>query len=334
MSQDAHNDSNGSRRMKGTTGSGIPRWKVVLSREEHPDYDVAVPEALLKSGFQKLLEVKPFASAAVMFQAIFDKDDGEFDRCLPFCSAAPEGEERKAVEEVKREDERSAADDGSELVAVRRGAADTDRGQQDEANSGTLGVATSSAHALVLESLDHTPGGFCVDDPNQFGQTCLHAACQVGNPRVVQRLLEVRANPLVQCRDGLNALSYACRFGHADILPLLEQSVGGTAGRAAALMVSDQRGRSQVALAAEGGHVDCILRLAAWKADVNATDRLGQSPCHVAALANQPNALRALSESKADLSQRNTANKTPLMTAGVNSNDAAKMAIVQLMDLT
>ena len=67
------------------------------------------------------------------------------------------------------------------------------------------------------------------------------------------------------------------------------------------------------------------------QADVDAPDRLGQTPCHHAALTNQPGAILALHAARADLERRNTACKTPLMTAGINHNEAAKLVIIQAL---
>ena len=75
--------------LKGTTGSGIPRSQIVLSREEDPDYEVGVPAALNPWGFAKLMQPQPFASAAVLFQAIREQDDDEIDRCLALCYCSP-----------------------------------------------------------------------------------------------------------------------------------------------------------------------------------------------------------------------------------------------------
>jgi len=174
---------------------------------------------------------------------------------------------------------------------------------------------------------------FDVDDANAFGQTCLHIACKHGNIEAVTALLATKADPFLLCKDGYNALSYACRFGGATVLPILAKFAVGHGCHIQELFVDDNGDRSQVALAATGGHADCIVQLAAWKADVNAADRLGQTPCHHAARGDHATALRVLHASKADLEKRNTAGKTPLMTAGVNRKEKAKVAIVQLMSL-
>jgi hypothetical protein len=76
--------------------------------------------------------------------------------------------------------------------------------------------------ALYLIAQPHFQNSTTINQPNCFGQTALHYACNNGNDAIVQALLNVKSiDPDIQQVRGLTALHYASFVKHYKIIELL-----------------------------------------------------------------------------------------------------------------
>ncbi|KAG8464155.1 hypothetical protein KFE25_003218 [Diacronema lutheri] len=183
------------------------------------------------------------------------------------------------------------------------------------AQRGSSGVAT----VLVRD------GGAELDALSKVGATALAVACWKGRAAVAACLLELRASPNAQSRDGSTALYMAAKGGHTDVIRELLRATGhpaygGGVGGAARtepldLERSTARGHTPLLRAAHGGHAAAVALLLEAAADPHATDLDGVSPLCAAAAAGSVDIARALIAARADADQASFRGSAPLLIA-------------------
>ena len=93
---------------------------------------------------------------------------------------------------------------------------------------------------------------------------------------------------------GLNAVQFAAKFGHLDVLRALQ-------GWNINLNATTNRGWNAVHIAAKYGHLHVLRALQGWNVDLNATTNSGWNAVHIAAKFGHLDVLRALQGWNVDL---------------------------------
>ena len=109
------------------------------------------------------------------------------------------------------------------------------------------------------------------------GTTALFDGAYLGHALFVRRLLEMKADPLIEDADGSNAVYAACYSGQANVLKeFIASGVKIHYARSSDL-------RTPMHAAAGGGHLDCLRLLIAAKHPLNCKDEDGLTPILLAA---------------------------------------------------
>jgi cytohesin len=221
--------------------------------------------------------------------------------------------------DVRDEDERTplllAAENGRSDVAILL----LDRGADPSARDAfgrtpLLGAAESGSLAIARELIAR---GAPADLPEANGMRPLMHAAASGSPELVAALLEARADPNARGERGNTPLMHAAQAGDARAVEIL------LAAGARPDAVTLPGGSSAIGLAAAGGHVLVVRRLAASGAAVEHREgTAGMTPLAVAALRGRDGAVAALLEAGADPEARSAQGETPLMIAAVKGHGA------------
>ncbi|XP_042296832.1 B-cell lymphoma 3 protein isoform X2 [Sceloporus undulatus] len=171
-----------------------------------------------------------------------------------------------------------------------------------------LAVITAQP-ALVKLLLVHGASPMVLD---RHGQTALHLACEHGNLRCLQELLDGSPVPLdLEARnfEGLTPLHVAVgTSNHNVVLTLLEHGADVDA-------VDIKSGRSPLLHAVENNNMEMVELLLKHGASVNAQSYGGNTALHAASGRGFLDMLRLLVRNGADGSLKNYHNDTPLMVA-------------------
>lgn len=82
----------------------------------------------------------------------------------------------------------------------------------------------SDDHAEAMLNAIHAAGFSLSLTPNADARTALHVAAADGNAKVVEHLLELRADSSPSDRWGRTPLDDAMRFGHPEVVRLLREA--------------------------------------------------------------------------------------------------------------
>ena len=203
-------------------------------------------------------------------------------------------------------------------------------------------VLHKAAIAGDPDGLPKMSRGGGVDPADSEGSTPLMLAAAHGHGRVVERLLEMGADPTLQDRRGWSALHHAAASGNVEsIAALLGTNVDqlrtdeigrtplhiaaslGWTGAAQLLLtngaapnIADSAYRSTpLHIAARGGHATLVPILVAAGAKLDAGNERGRSPLHVAVAYGQTDMAKALIDAGADVNARDNEGEAPLLRA-------------------
>lgn len=153
-----------------------------------------------------------------------------------------------------------------------------------------------------------TPTVFSCDDR---GLTALHVACIYGQPKIVELLLENKANIQSSDYSGASALHYAATKGHQNALLLLLHS-------GADINAADSEKCTPLHFCCNNGHENCVKAMIyfaesqAINLKINSTNALGNTPLHNAARWGYENIVQILLEYGANPQIENIHKKTAL----------------------
>ncbi|KAK7479923.1 hypothetical protein BaRGS_00028831 [Batillaria attramentaria] len=158
----------------------------------------------------------------------------------------------------------------------------------------------------------------------------LHFASKGGHLEVVKILVERQANVNAKAKDtsvafGVTPLHWACQHGRANVADFLLR-------HGARMDILDQRNRSVLHAASEGGDVQLIRMLLSLGADVSARDIDGLRPIHLAAKARKTMALEFYVQDYPELV--NVQTDTGLTPLGVASQQGHKDLVTLLLSLS
>ncbi len=170
---------------------------------------------------------------------------------------------------------------------------------------GRGGSSDKAATAAATTTMRPVTG---VDPRNEDGQTPLMYACFRGHRDVVRFLLYVGAESSSASELGLTCAHAAAQEGHLEVLETLLEAEekkagnerGGADPRRTMSWSTTKEGHTPLHLAASSGNVDCLKRLIAAGADVNAKDAKGVTPLILSAFVDQLSSVRALLSAGAD----------------------------------
>jgi len=194
--------------------------------------------------------------------------------------------------------------------------------------------------ALIKQGMD-------VNLADESQQTPLHVAAWHGQDRIVQWLLDHKADPVRRDALGQTAMDLALSAGHTQVALLLAAKMTGPEAlslhRAAAagdttllkwlatkgqdVNAKDDVGRTALHVAASHGQVQIVEALLAAKADVNAKDAAGCTPLHAAVVADNADCVSALLQAGANPNIEDASGRTPLHRAAA----LAGAAVVELL---
>ena len=213
-----------------------------------------------------------------------------------------------------------AADKSNHVAMLLRAGADVDA-RDSEGNTALHGVGAlperpgPKAISLRYDTAMVTAlvgAGADVNAPNDAGKTPLHLATRAYNPLVIDRLLELGADPEIADDGGRSAGPTICDWPDAEFF------VGAPPGRAARFSAAPPE---SVQGCLEAG------------ADVNARDEHGNTPLHHLAVSNSRSAAVVIAlvvEAGADVHARNHAGATPFHVALADRRERDGNAIALL----
>ncbi|KAG6541308.1 hypothetical protein Mapa_017361 [Marchantia paleacea] len=141
--------------------------------------------------------------------------------------------------------------------------------------------------AVVKEILSSFPKLVnVVQRPHRFGKssdlTALGVASKNGSTEVVQTLLDFKADPLIDDKNGYNCLHWAACMGHVELLELLLQCLldHPSQSLAHAVNLPERGGCTPLILASKGGHSEVVNVLLDFRADPHLCDSEGFNLLH------------------------------------------------------
>lgn len=146
--------------------------------------------------------------------------------------------------------------------------------------------------------------------------TALHMAAQRGHNKLVERLLEMGADPRLVNESLDNSAHVAAREGQMTCLKAILST---------ALVDVNRPGKDARTLlhhAANRGHADIFALLADCNCNINALDAQNATPLHLAASAGQTDMCVALIKSGANIALTDVNGQTPLAIAQAKGHDA------------
>ena len=143
-------------------------------------------------------------------------------------------------------------------------------------------------------------------------RSALHMACIRGSSELVDRLLQIGANPNLTDKLGDSALHKAAMGGHPECLRSLITH-GGKAD------LQNYKGETALHKAVLVGHKECTEVLLQNGACVDCMTSLGDTPLHLAAQGQNLDCLRELLNHKASVNQRNSYGLTAMDVAVQNN---------------
>ena len=167
-----------------------------------------------------------------------------------------------------------------------------------------LMLASENGHIEVVERLLEL--GANPNAQDHEGCTPLHNAAGAGRHEVVDRLLEGGADPSAPDHYGHTPLHLAAAGGFLESVEILLRS-GASPAVTDAMYLS-----TPLHLAAKGNHTGVTALLVNSGSSVNAPNEAGRTALHVAAAYGHIEAVRALIEVGADLNYRDDCGETPL----------------------
>ena len=177
----------------------------------------------------------------------------------------------------------------------------------------------------VEESLRALQNPNVVADEGVDAYSAIFIAAGEGHPRVVQLLLEARADTEWSNPTGYTALFFAAEEGHAECVRLLLDF-----GVEKEAVASSLRGARPFHLAAFEGHSDVVAALLEFEADMEAVDYRGLQPLHDAASRGHVEIMRMLLERRAQLGAADAEGFTALhWAAQKGSVDGARLLLQQ-----
>lgn len=136
--------------------------------------------------------------------------------------------------------------------------------------------------------------GVSIDTSDEYGDTGLNLAADLGDLEAILLLIKYGANPEIANRSGSTALTSAVVRRHTDVVKAL-------VAHGANVNVRDQIGRSPLHAAAQKGDHEMVRTLISLKADVNiATTINGHTPLMYAAYQGDEKLARILLQAGAD----------------------------------
>eukprot|EP00007_Cunea_sp_BSH-02190019_P000964 CAMPEP_0174230722 /NCGR_PEP_ID=MMETSP0417-20130205/1420_1 /TAXON_ID=242541 /ORGANISM="Mayorella sp, Strain BSH-02190019" /LENGTH=1024 /DNA_ID=CAMNT_0015308471 /DNA_START=162 /DNA_END=3236 /DNA_ORIENTATION=+ len=170
-------------------------------------------------------------------------------------------------------------------------------GKQDVVMNGTtpLHEAVQNNSLSLVRTVLGRDG--TVDLLNKDDATPLLLAAAVGNPNIVEFLIEQGANVNHVAQRGDHAILQAAKAGHPHIVELL-------IGKKVDLNHTDEEGRTALHYAVAAGHVEIVRILLDNGAEPNVVDKHQCTPAHVAAQCSQQACLLLLIGKGAKLSEQ------------------------------
>ena len=166
-----------------------------------------------------------------------------------------------------------------------------------------------------------------VDVKNDDGTTPLMAACEKGNARNVQLLVEAKASTEEVSQDDMTALSIACRHGYEPCVKALIE--GG-----AKLDAEDEDGLTGLIIACMKGHTGCASLLIEHGADVNHRTSIGDNALMLAAVDGHTDIVKVLIEKNVELNVVNILNQTALILATHNGHTSVVEDMISTKELS
>lgn len=168
-------------------------------------------------------------------------------------------------------------------------------------------MGKTSAADLIVQSID-------LNKPDAEGNTLLHEAAQTsGNEKLIQFLIEKRADVNQENNDQMTPLNYAALYSSLDSIKLLVEKGNANLNTSFPLL-SFELIRD---------HQDAAIYLLGKGADINGQDKDGNTLLHLAAKnRNSDKELKFLIEKGANVNAANAAGETPLEIAIINQNAA------------
>ncbi|MCZ7632968.1 MAG: ankyrin repeat domain-containing protein [Phycisphaerales bacterium] len=199
------------------------------------------------------------------------------------------------------------------------------------------------------------------------GLTLLHRAAHIGNPKLINALLDIGATidasdvrsdsttPLhvAALHDNVEAINALLDRGasiespnahghtplHVAALHDSLEAVKALLDRGSNIEAADNRGNTPLHDAARRGRTELVTLLLKKGANVNATNACSETPLHLAAQdhgavgSDQGNvaAIRVLLENGADLTRRNNLNRTAEQTARLNGSDSQNRSVIEVL---
>ena len=145
-----------------------------------------------------------------------------------------------------------------------------------------------------------------VNGRSDIGATCCHIAADEGNSKMLDRLLQAKADPNCVDDAGRTPMHHAASSGRHEMIKLLHSN--GVSVNAAVGQPTEPLG-----VACENGFIKCVDALIQLGADVNKPSAwFGTTPLHLAAIGRRPKVIERLLAHSTSLSARDKYAKTPL----------------------
>ena len=133
----------------------------------------------------------------------------------------------------------------------------------------------------------------------RIGQSLLHIACQSGNKKIVELLINSGADVNVSNRRGLTPLDIAERDGQTEIIELLR-------------VQGAKKGFSNLLRAINSGDIEQVKLLISQGADVNTKNNAGQTLLHIACRSGNKEVVEFLIDQGANINSKSNRDLTPL----------------------
>lgn len=188
--------------------------------------------------------------------------------------------------------------------------------------SNVLHIVSELGYSDLLHSFLTNGLRQSVNKKNIRGKTPIHLACQNGNKRCVEYLIENKSK--IDEKDGVNktALHYACEAGVQDIVKYLISNN-------TSINNKDSKGMMPLHIACEKGHIDIVKCLVEQKAKLNATDNKDKAPLHYACEHLLCNIAEVLILNKAHVNKSDEQGYTPLHIACKCGNEEMVKLLVE-----
>eukprot|EP00931_Biecheleriopsis_adriatica_P074261 TRINITY_DN48361_c0_g1_i1.p1 TRINITY_DN48361_c0_g1~~TRINITY_DN48361_c0_g1_i1.p1 ORF type:complete len:826 (-),score=149.19 TRINITY_DN48361_c0_g1_i1:15-2492(-) len=156
-------------------------------------------------------------------------------------------------------------------------------------------------------------------DDHYNGAAPLYVAAWKNRQRVLQLLLNSRADPNGQKQGGASAILIATQSGHSDVVGMLLQADADP-------NLSRDDGFGPLLMAAQQGKSEILRMLLLARADAAASDQVGRTPMHLAAQKGDTSAVRILLSFAADPNVRTNKGNSPYQLAIQALSDLKKKA--------